>query len=61
VNVGDGGDKFGFGLGWLFPFSVAGHFCNAVTNATPDRFRLSGPQKMARASSSLHKASSKNG
>lgn len=39
---------------------IAGHVGDAVTNATPDRFRLSRPQKMTSASSSLHKASSKN-
>jgi hypothetical protein len=39
---------------------IAGHVGNAVTNATPDRFRYSGPQKMTRVATSLHKASSKN-
>jgi hypothetical protein len=39
---------------------IAGNVGDAVTNATPDRFRFSGPQKMTRAATSLHKASSKN-
>jgi hypothetical protein len=39
---------------------IAGQVCNAITNATPDRFRNSNSETMAHLASSLRRASSKN-